>query len=254
MNARSAEAESSPRRVALVTGAAGGIGSAISARLLADGLRVVLLDRDEVALGQLVGTLGQDARPAPVDLTSRDAVARLVEEVESDWGAVDVLVNNAGRTRVGPFLRSLEQHWEELFSIDVMGVLRCCQLVLPGMAARRWGRIVNISSDAARVGLPGQSVYAAAKGAVVAFTKSLAREAAADNVLVNAVSPGPVNTPPLQRLFERQPYYARQLQGEIPLGRVAETEDVAAAVAFLVSDDARYITGQVLSVNGGWVT
>lgn len=241
--------------VAIVTGAAGGIGAVIANRLLADGFRVVLADRDEAGLRAIGERLGSDlAWPFTVDITSREAVERMAAEVSERWETIDVLVNNAGRTRVGPFASSPEQHWTELLEIDVVGVLRCTQVVLPGMCSRRHGRIVNISSDAARAGLPGQAVYAAAKGAVVAFSKSLAREVAADNVLVNVVSPGPVNTPPLQRLFERQPEFARQLAAEIPVGRIAEPEDVAAAVAFLVSGDANYITGQVLSVNGGWVT
>jgi 2-hydroxycyclohexanecarboxyl-CoA dehydrogenase len=121
------------------------------------------------------------------------------------------------------------------------------------MLERRRGRIINIASDAALAGLAGQAVYSAAKGAVIAFTKSLAREVSPSGVLVNAVSPGPVNTPPLQRLFERQPQLAAKLTADIPMGRVAETDEVAAAVAFLASEDAGYITGQVLSVNGGWV-
>lgn len=242
-------------RVAVVTGAAGGIGAVIAARLLADGYRVVLADRDETQTIAVTQQLGSDsALPFTVDITSRSQVENFVTSVTAHWGGIDILVNNAGRTRVGPFVSSPEQHWLELLDVDVVGVLRCTQVVLPGMCAQRWGRIVNIASDAARSGLAGQAVYAATKGAVVAFSKSLAHEVAADNVLVNVVSPGPVNTPPLQRLFQRQPDLGRKLIEEIPLGRVAEPEDVAAAVAFLASDDARYITGQVLSVNGGWVT
>lgn len=241
-------------KVAWITGAAGGIGRAIVERLGGDGARVVLADVDRAGLDALVTALAVfELWPFTVDITSRPDVDRLTAEVEERWGRIDVLVNNAGRTRVGPFLTSREEHWEELFRIDVLGMLRCTQSVLPGMVARRWGRIINIASDAARSGLAGQAVYAAAKGAVMAFTKSLAREVARAGVLVNAVSPGPVNTPPLQRLFERHPDVATKLTEEIPMGRVAEPDEVAAAVAFLASDDARYITGQVLSVNGGWV-
>jgi 2-hydroxycyclohexanecarboxyl-CoA dehydrogenase len=178
----------------------------------------------------------------------------MVQAVLDRWGRLDVLVNNAGRTRIGPFIDAPEEHWRELLEVDLLGVMRCTQVALPYMCRQKWGRVINMASDAARTGLPGQTVYAAAKGAIIAFTKSLAREVAADNVLVNAVSPGPVNTPPLQRLFERQPDFARKLQEEIPLGRVAEVDDVAGMVSFLASEDARYITGQVLSVNGGWVT
>lgn len=255
MRERRASQDRGEGRVVVVTGAAGGIGSVIAARLLADGFRVALADRDEPPTAALAERLGSDrVMPVAVDVTSRLAVEQMAQAIDARWGGIDVLVNNAGRTRVGPFLSSPEEHWVELLNIDVMGVLRCTQVVLPGMCARRWGRVINISSDAARAGLAGQAVYAAAKGAVVAFSKSVAREVAADNVLVNVVSPGPVNTPPLQRLFEQQPDFARQLESEIPLGRIAEPDDVAAAVAFLASEDACYITGQVLSVNGGWVT
>ena len=241
-------------RVALVTGAAGGIGRAIVQRLASDGAKVVLADIDENGVKNVASELGfPELWPMKVDITRSEDIQGMVARIQERWNRIDVLVNNAGRTRVGPFLESREEHWEELFRIDVMGLLRCTQSVLPGMIERRWGRIINIASDAALTGLAGQAVYSAAKGAVIAFTKSLAREASPSGVLVNAVSPGPVNTPPLQRLFERQPQLAAKLTAEIPMGRMAETDEVAAAVAFLASEDSRYITGQVLSVNGGWV-
>jgi 2-hydroxycyclohexanecarboxyl-CoA dehydrogenase len=241
-------------RVALVTGGAGGIGRAIVQRLALDGAKVVLADIDEDGAKSVANGLAlPDLWPMTLDITRPEEVRDSVAKIQERWNRIDVLVNNAGRTRVGVFMKSREEHWEELFHIDVMGLLRCTQSVLPGMLDRRWGRIINIASDAALAGLAGQAVYSAAKGAVIAFTKSLARETASSGVLVNAVSPGPVNTPPLQRLFERQPQFAAKLTAEIPIGRVAEPDEVAAAVAFLASDDSRYITGQVLSVNGGWV-
>lgn len=241
-------------RVAVVTGAGGGIGEAIVRRLAEEGVRVALADVDLAAAATVAARVPTgDLWPMQVDVTSENDLAHMVAELCRRWERIDILVNNAGRTRVGPFLSSHEEHWEELFRIDVFGVLRASRAVLPIMQAQHWGRIINIASDAARVGLAGQAVYAAAKGAVLAFTKSLAREVAADGVLVNAVSPGPVNTPPLRRLLERQPELARQLEREIPLGRVAEPDEVAATVAFLASDDACYLTGQVISVNGGWV-
>ena len=241
-------------RVALVTGGAGGIGKAIVRRFASDGARVVLADIDESGANAVASELGfPDLWPIGLDITRPEDVRAAVAHIHKRWSRIDVLGNNAGRTRVGPFLDSREEHWEELFRIDVMGLLRCTQSVLPGMLQNRWGRIINIASDAALTGLAGQAVYSAAKGAAIAFTKSLARETASSGVLVNAVSPGPVNTPPLQRLFERQPQFAAKLTADIPMGRVAETDEVAAAVAFLASEDSRYITGQVLSVNGGWV-
>lgn len=245
-------------KVAVVTGAAGGIGGAIVERLAADGARVVLADIDESGAKKVADELGAAAGsanlwPMLLDITQTEAIGAAVAQIRAKWGRIDILVNNAGRTRVGPFMSSKEEHWEELFRIDVMGVLRCTRGVLPGMLEQGSGRIVNIASDAALTGLAGQVVYSAAKGAVIAFTKSLAREVSPSGVLINAVSPGPVNTPPLQRMFARQPEFAVKLNAEIPLGRVAETDEVAAAVAFLASDDSRYITGQILSVNGGWV-
>lgn len=241
-------------RVALVTGAAGGIGRAIVQRLASDGAKIILADIDEAGATSVASELAlPDLWPVKLDITRPEDVRDSVAKIQKRWNRIDVLVNNAGRTRVGMFLESREEHWEELFRIDVMGLLRCTQGVLPGMIERRWGRIINIASDAALTGLAGQAVYSAAKGAVIAFTKSLARETASSGVLVNAVSPGPVNTPPLQRLFERQPQIAAKLTAEIPMGRVAATDEVAAAVSFLASEDSRYITGQVLSVNGGWV-
>jgi len=241
-------------RVALITGAAGGIGKAIAQRLAAQGARVVLADIDEPGAAAAAKELGgTELWPLKLDITRPAEVAEAVARIGEKWGGVDVLVNNAGRTRVGPFLASKEEHWQELFAIDVLGLLRCTQAVLPQMLERKRGRIINIASDAALTGLAGQAVYSAAKGAVIAFTKSLAREVSPSGVLVNAVSPGPVNTPPLARLFERQPQFAAKLKAEIPVGRVAEPDEVAAAVFFLASDDSRYVTGQVLSVNGGWV-
>lgn len=242
-------------KVAIVTGAAGGIGRSIVQRLAADGAKVVMADIDEAGAHKVAGELGggESLWPFALDITQTDAVKAAVAKIRERWGGIDILVNNAGRTRVGPFLNSKEEHWEELFRIDVMGVLRCTQSVLPGMLEQNSGRIINIASDAAVAGIAGQVVYSAAKGAVIAFTKSLAREVSPQGVLVNAVSPGPVNTPPLQRMFERMPEFAKDLVAEIPMGRVAETDEVASSVAFLASDDSRYITGQVLSVNGGWV-
>jgi 2-hydroxycyclohexanecarboxyl-CoA dehydrogenase len=241
-------------RVAVVTGAAGGIGRALVQRLASDGAKVVLADLDEDGAKRVAGELASpDLWPLKLDITRTDDVRNAIAAIHERWRRIDVLVNNAGRTRIGTFLDSKEEHWDELFRIDVMGLLRCTQAVLPGMIERKSGRIINIASDAALTGLAGQAVYSAAKGAVISFTKSLARETAASGVLVNAVSPGPVNTPPLQRLFERQPQFATKLTADIPMGRVAEADEVAAAVAFLASDDSRYMTGQVLSVNGGWV-
>ena len=239
--------------VVVVTGAAGGIGRSIVRRLASDGARVACVDVDASGAAEAAAAHGDRAVAIRADITARDEVRAMVRQVEATWGPVDVLVNNAGRTRVGPFVDSRPDHWEELLRVDVLGVFHCTQEILAGMLARRTGCIVNIGSDAERIGLPGQVVYAAAKGAIGAFTRSLAREVA-PHVRVNAVSPGPVRTPPLERLFERDPALARSLTAAIPLGRVAEPDDVAAAVAFLASADAAYITGQILSVSGGWAT
>jgi 2-hydroxycyclohexanecarboxyl-CoA dehydrogenase len=171
--------------------------------------------------------------------------------VEAQLGAVDVLVNNAGIDVPGFFADSKEADWDRLWAVNVKGVLHCTQRVLPGMTERKRGRVINIASDAGRVGAGGEAVYSATKGAVIAFTKALARELARYDITANAVCPGATDTALLAMLGDFNPKLHQNLVRGIPLRRVAQPEDIAGAVAYLASDAAAYVTGQSLSVSGG---
>jgi 2-hydroxycyclohexanecarboxyl-CoA dehydrogenase len=186
-----------------------------------------------------------------LDVADRASVQGAVNEVRAEFGRIDILVNNAGWDKVEPFLESDESTWDRIVAINLYGVLHMCKAVLPGMIEQGYGRVVNIGSDAGRVGSSGEAVYSAAKGGVIAFTKTLAREMAQHKITVNCVSPGPANTPLLAGIAAENPKLVTALERAIPLRRLAEPEDIANAVAFLASDDAAYITGQTLSVSGG---
>ena len=230
-----------PERVALVTGGAGGIGRAITAALAADGRRV--------AVGDLVEADVDGASLSVVlDVTDTASVALAVDSVEAQLGPIDILVNNAAWDEMRPFLETDERFWDRVLEINFKGGLRTARRIVPGMAERGWGRVVNIGSDAGRVGSSLESVYSGAKGAVIAFTKTLAREVARSGVTANTVCPGPTRTPMLASM---DPKMASALERAVPMRRLGEPEDVAAAVAFLASDAAGYITGQTLSVSGG---
>ena len=234
-------------RLAVVTGAAGGIGSAICRRLVAEGADVVATDLDAAAATALATEIG--ARSHHLDATDPDAARQLAD----DLGDVDILVNNAGFDRVMPFLDTTPELWDLLLRGNLYSQISVTHAFARGMTERGRGRIVNIASDAGRVGSTGETVYAAAKGGVIAFTKSVARELARHGVTVNCVCPGPTETPFLDA-FEGDGG-ARLLDAMrrmVPMGRrLAQPEEIAAAVAFLASDDAGYITGQSLSVSGG---
>jgi len=234
-------------RVALVTGAARGIGRACAVALAADGCTVAVCDLlDGRAVAEEVGGLAIE-----MDVADGDAVRAGVARAEAELGPVDVLVNCAGWDRFAPFLETDEDFWRKVIAINYEGCLRTTHAVLGGMAERGWGRIVNISSDAARVGSARESVYAGAKAAVVAFTKTIAREAARRGVTANAVCPGPTDTQLLHDMAPDAEGMVEALTRAIPMRRLGTPEDVAAAVRFLASDDAGFITGQTLSVSGG---
>jgi 2-hydroxycyclohexanecarboxyl-CoA dehydrogenase len=188
-----------------------------------------------------------------LDVTSADSVAAAVAEATERLGAIDVLVNNAGWDELHPFLETDEPFWDRVIDVNFKGVLRLTKVVLPGMVERKWGRIVSISSDAGRVGSSGESVYAGAKGATIAFMKTIAREVARNGVTANAVCPGPTDTAMLQQVMsgEGGDKVRDAMTRAVPMKRLGTPEDIAAAVTFLASEDAGYITGQALSVSGG---
>lgn len=242
-------------RVAIVTGAGRGIGAAIARDLAAAGAAVGVLDLDGAAAGVQAEALHDDHGVATlgvaVDVASRSDVEAAVAKVEEGLGPVDVLVNNAGIDVIGPFLQSREEDWDRIMAVNLKGVFVCCQVVAPGMVERGYGKIVNIGSDAGRVGSSGEAVYSATKGGVIAFTKTLARELASSGVRVNCVCPGPTDTALLAQVSEVSPKLVDALARAIPLRRVGRPEDVAHAVAFLAGEASDYMTGQTLSVSGG---
>ncbi|HEU4978539.1 MAG TPA: SDR family oxidoreductase [Solirubrobacteraceae bacterium] len=225
-----------------MTGGRGGIGQAICAALAEQGFRVAAAD--------LVETGAEIA----IDVTDTEAVAAAVAEVEERLGPVDVLVNNAGWDELRPFLETGEEFWRRIVEINYLGALRVTHRVLPGMVERGWGRVVMVSSDAARVGSSLETVYAGAKAGLVGFGKSLAREVARDGVTVNSVCPGPTETPLLTGMVghdERGAKVIDAMTRAVPMRRLGTPQDIAAAVAFFASEQAAFVTGQTLSVSGG---
>ncbi len=238
-------------RSALVTGAASGMGAAIARRLDADGTRVVVADI-QADMGAEVAASLTGGMFVEMDLSRSESVTAAAERVLAEVGTVDILVNCAGFDVVMPFLDTDEDLWDSLIAVNLYGPLRTTKAFLPGMVERGWGRIVNISSDAGRVGSSGEGVYSACKGGQIAFTKTIAREVARSGVTVNCVCPGPTDTPPVRRtLAEGGERFMQALVRAIPMRRLGQPEDIAAAVAYLVSEDAGFVTGQTLSVSGG---
>ena len=244
-------------RIALVTGGGGGIGRAISLALAAEGRAVAVADLREdaaAAVAKEVERASGTALAVALDVTDGDSVGAAVERVGAELGPVDILVNNAGWDELRPFLETDEAFWDRVIEINFKGCLRLTRRVLGGMVDRRFGRLVNIGSDAGRVGSSLESVYSGAKGGVIAFTKTIAREVAGAGVTANAVCPGPTRTPMLEGMAasgEKAERLVASLERAVPMRRLGEPEDVAAAVAFLASERAGYITGQTLSVSGG---
>ncbi|MEU8341610.1 3-oxoacyl-ACP reductase family protein [Spirillospora sp. NPDC048832] len=238
-------------RTAIVTGAGRGIGRAIAEKLAAEGAAVAATDIDGDAAKQAAADLGGEAIGLRVDVTSRESVTAAVDEAASRLGRIDVLVNNAGWDVAGRFVDSDPADWDRIMAVNLYGVLHACHAVLPIMAAQKSGAVVNIGSDAGRVGSSGEAVYSAAKGGVIAFTKTLAREHARHGVRVNCVSPGPTDTALFASMGGDDPGLREALVRAIPFRRLAEPADIAAVVAFLASDEAGYVTGQTVSVSGG---
>jgi 2-hydroxycyclohexanecarboxyl-CoA dehydrogenase len=243
-------------KVAIVTGGGQGIGRALSLRLAQEGCKVAIFDLKAEAGAETAALAGADAviRTYVVDVTDYAAVAGAVAAVEADLGPVWALVNNAGWDLPKPFLATDPALWDKIIRINLYGPLNTHHAVAPLMAGRGGGRIINIASDAARVGTSNEAVYSACKGGLISFTKSVARELAAKGVLLNAVCPGPTNTPMMASVLgegEAAVKWKDAMVRGIPLKRMGEPEDYAGIVAFLASDDAGFITGQTFSVAGG---
>jgi len=244
-------------KLAVVTGAGGGIGAAICERLAEEGCHIALFDRDADALraaGEKVQALGRRMSTHVVDICDYDGLRDAVASVQSDQGGIDVLINNAGFDRFANFLDTTPEQWESIIAVNLRGTLNMHHVVLPGMRDRGRGRVVNIASDAGRVGSSMEAVYSACKGGIIAFTKSVARELARTGVCLNVVCPGPTDTPLLAQFLDGAEDGAKILQAlerAVPMKRIGRPDDIPGIVAFLASDDAEYITGQVISVSGG---
>ncbi len=242
-------------RVVLVTGGASGIGRATCLAFASRGARVAVADINEQGaegVAEEIRRQKREAQAVSMDVTDRGQVAQAVQEILDRFGQVDVLVNAAGWDRIVPFVESTEDLWDRIIAINFRGVLNTCHVVLPHMIQRGSGAVVNIASDAGRVGSSGEAVYSGAKGAVIAFSKALAREVARNNIRVNVVAPGITDTPLLQQIIQAgNEKLIDAIVRSTPLRRMARPEEVAEAVVFLASDQASFITGQTLSVSGG---
>jgi 2-hydroxycyclohexanecarboxyl-CoA dehydrogenase len=243
-------------RVAVVTGGARGIGRAIAQKLATSGAAVGVLDKDGTAAGAMAAEIaagGARAVSVAADIASPAAVTEAFDRVRAELGPITILVNNAGWDRLEPFVDNDPGLWDRLIAVNFRGVLSCTRAVIDDMTAAGWGRIISISSDAARVGSTGEAVYAGCKAAVIGFSKTLARELAGRGVTVNVICPGPTDTALLAEVTSG-PRGAKVIDGirrAIPLGRLGTPDDIAPAVVFFASPDAAYVTGQVLSVSGG---
>lgn len=235
-------------RNALVTGATGGIGGAIAQALHGAGATVTLSGTRQEKLDELAGTLGERTHSIACNLSDADAVGNLPKQAAEAMGSLDILINNAGITRDNLFMRMKDEEWDEVLRVNLTASFRLARASLRGMMKQRYGRIISITSVVGTMGNPGQSNYAASKAGTVGMTKSLAQEVASRNITVNCVAPGFIETPMTDDLPEAQ---KEALLGGIPVGRLGSPEDVAAGVLYLSSEEAAYVTGQTLHINGG---
>jgi 2-hydroxycyclohexanecarboxyl-CoA dehydrogenase len=244
-------------KVAIVTGAARGIGAAIATRLAESGAKVALLDINESGLNDVVQGIranGGDAKGFKFDITQSSEFAKLLDEVEHSLGPIHVLVNNAGWEKIAPFLATDSTLWDRIIDINLRGPIALTHQVLARMSPRGSGRVVSIGSDAGRVGSSGEAVYSACKGGIIALGKTLAREFAQAGITVNTVCPGPTDTPLLGEQLghgEEAKKIYDGLKRAIPMRRLGKPQDIAGLVAFLASDEAAFITGQTISASGG---
>jgi 3-oxoacyl-[acyl-carrier protein] reductase len=235
-------------KTALITGASGGIGGAIARALHRQGAAVLLAGTRQAALEALAAELGERARIHVADLADPAAPDALVKDAEAALGKLDILVNNAGLTRDGLAVRMKDEDWQKVLDVDLTAGFRLARAALRGMMRRRFGRIIGITSVVGVVGNPGQANYAAAKAGMIGLSKALAAEVATRGITVNCVAPGFIASPMTDALTPEQ---KARIGGAIPMGRLGAPEDVAASVVFLASDQAGYITGQTIHVNGG---
>ena len=235
---------------ALVTGATGGIGGAVAKALHAQGANVAISGTKAERLEALASELGSRVFVLPCDLRDRPAVAQLPETAEKTLGQVDILVNNAGITHDNLFMRMKDEEWDDVIAVNLTSVFVLTRGILRGMMRRRYGRIVNIASISGVLGNPGQGNYAASKAGLVGMTKSLGREVASRGITANCVSPGFIKTPMTDALTPKQ---VEAIAAAIPTQTFGKPDDVAAAVVFLASNEAAYITGETVHVNGGMV-
>ena len=233
---------------ALVTGASGGIGSAIARRLHAAGAKVALSGTRQEPLESLANDLGERAYILPCNLNDMAAVEALPKQAIDALGSLDILVNNAGITRDNLFMRMSDEEWQSVINVNLTATMKLCKGVLRGMMKSRWGRIINISSVVGATGNPGQGNYAASKAGMVGMSKSLAYEVASRGITVNVVAPGFIATAMTDKLADDR---KEAILAQIPAGRMGAAEDIASAVGFLASDGAGYVTGSTLHVNGG---
>lgn len=242
-------------KVAVVTGGGGGIGAAVAEELARVGAAVAVCDIDAAAAAavarQVAEVTGGRAIPVTVDVASAQSVAAARTEIERGLGLIDILVTVAGLNLSERFAEADGSSWQRVIDVNLFGTFHPCREMLPGMVERGRGRIITFGSDAGKVGSAGNAVYAATKGGVIAFTKTLAREVAAKGITVNCVCPGPTDTPMTQQLGEDNPKLYDALARAIPMRRLGRPEELAATVAFLAGDGAAFITGQAISVSGG---
>ena len=235
-------------RTALITGASGGIGSAIAKNLSRQGAHVILHGTRAGRLEELASEIGTNVSVVTANLSDREAVGGLVSEAAKATGAIDILVNNAGITRDNLFMRMKDEEWDDVLEVNLTSSMLLCRSAIRAMMKVRWGRIISISSIVGVTGNPGQTNYAASKAGMIGFSKSLAAEVASRGITVNVVAPGFIETPMTDELTDEQ---KQKLLGNVPAGRLGSSQEVAAAVSFLASEEAAYMTGATLHVNGG---
>ncbi|MFC3041835.1 SDR family NAD(P)-dependent oxidoreductase [Virgibacillus xinjiangensis] len=243
------------KQTAFITGAGRGIGREIAKTLAAKGMNIVVsdinMDNAEETVSILKKEENAEAAAVRCDVTSLESVRKAVEEAVSRFGTINVLVNNAGWDKVEPFLKSEPDTWKTIVDINLMGQIHTCKEILPVMIENGSGKVINVASDSGRVGSSGEAVYSAAKGGIISFTKTIAREMARHKLNVNCIAPGPSNTPLIEEIGSYNDGIVKALEKAIPFRRLAEARDIANGVAFFASEEADYITGQTLSVNGG---